>query len=68
MAEEFVLEKAFDELEDKVRALEDENITLEDSFKIYKEGMELLHKCHESIEDVEKKVLVLEKDGSTHEL
>ena len=51
----------------EVKKLEDENITLEDSFKLYQEGMDLLKKCRESIDDVEKKVLVLEERGGTHE-
>jgi len=67
MAEEFNLENALAELEVKAKALEKEDISLEDSFKIYSEGMELLKKCSESIDTVEKKVLVLEESGVTHE-
>ncbi|MCQ2498232.1 MAG: exodeoxyribonuclease VII small subunit [Lachnospiraceae bacterium] len=67
MAEEFNLEKSLEELELKARALEDENISLEDSFKLYSESMELLKKCSDSIDAVEKKVLVLEENGITHE-
>ncbi len=67
MADKFDLEKAFEDLDAKVTALEDENITLEDSFKVYQEGMELLKKCSESISDVEQKILVLEENGGTHE-
>jgi len=66
--DEFSLEKAFVELEKKVDALEDENITLETSFKLYKEGMELIEKCAKSIDSVEKKVLVLEENGELDEL
>lgn len=66
MAKEFKLEEAFGELNAKIEALEDENISLEDSFKIYKEGMDLLKKCNDSIDKVEKQVLILE--GDTDEL
>lgn len=65
--EEFNLEEAFGTLDETIKKLEDENITLEDSFKLYQEGMDLLKKCSESIDDVEKKVLVLEERGGTHE-
>lgn len=68
MAKEFKLEEAFDELNKKIEALEDENISLEDSFKIYKEGMDLLKKCNDSIDKVEKQVLILEEDGGEDEL
>lgn len=67
MSETFDLNKAFSDLESKVKALEDPSIGLEDSFKIYKEGMDLLKECSDSIDAVEKKVLVLEENGGTHE-
>ena len=44
--------------------LEDEDISLEDSFRQYQEGMELLKYCHETIESVEQKVQAIAKDGS----
>lgn len=61
------LEEAFEQLEEIVAALEQEEISLEESFRIYKEGMELLKKCNQAIDRVEKKVLVLNEDGETHE-
>lgn len=64
--EELNLEEAFDKLEETVLALEQEDISLEESFQIYKSGMELL-KCNQAIDQVEKKVLVLNEDGETHE-
>lgn len=63
----FDLDEAFNELDAKVKALEDPSIGLEDSFKIYKDGMELLKNVSEAIDDVEKKVLVLEENGGVHE-
>lgn len=68
MADEFNLESAFEKLNDMIDALEDEDISLEDSFKLYKDGMDLVKKCNDSIDKVEKMVLVMEEDGSTHEL
>ena len=43
------LEEAFVQLEETVAALEQEEISLEESFRIYKEGMELLKKCNQAI-------------------
>lgn len=65
--DEFNLEEGFNKLDEMVKALENPDINLEDSFKIYQEGMELLKKCSASIDDVEKKVLVLEENGGIHE-
>lgn len=64
---ELNLEEAFERLEETVAALEQEDISLEESFQIYKDGMELLKKCNQAIDQVEKKVLVLNEDGETHE-
>ena len=61
------LEEAFEQLEETVMALEQEDISLEESFRIYKNGMELLKKCNQAIDQVEKKVLILNEDGETHE-
>ena len=58
------VEEAFSEIEKKIQALDKEDISLEDSFKEYQEGMELLKYCHESIEKVEQKVQKIAADGN----
>lgn len=65
--QELNLEEAFGMLEETVADLEREDISLEDSFLVYQRGMELLKKCNQAIDRIEKKVLVLEEDGETHE-
>lgn len=68
MAEErMTLEEAFARLEQVTKTLEDENISLEESFAVYQKGMELLKYCNESIDKVEKKVLVLNGEGKLDE-
>ncbi|MCI9440556.1 MAG: exodeoxyribonuclease VII small subunit [Ruminococcus sp.] len=62
------LEEMFGKLEEVIGKLEGEDVNLEESFRLYKEGMTLLKKCNAAIDTVEKKVLVLDEDGSTHEL
>ncbi len=61
------VEEAFGAIEEKIKALESEDITLEDSFKEYREGMTLLKECHEAIAEVEKKVMKIAEDGSLEE-
>ena len=61
------LEELFDNLEAVVDRLENEDVSLEESFRLYNEGMILLKKCNETIDTVEKKVLVLDENGETHE-
>lgn len=65
--EKLNLEKAFSKLEEIVSALEQEDISLEQSFQTYREGMELLKKCNQAIDQVEKQVLVLNEDGEWDE-
>lgn len=64
---ELTLEEAFAVLEKTVSKLEKEDITLEDSFQTYKEGMELLKYCNDKIDTVEKKVLQINEDGELNE-
>lgn len=63
MENERSLEETFELLEEKLTCLESEDISLEDSFKIYQEGMVLLKQCHEKIDYVEKKVLEINEAG-----
>lgn len=58
------VEEAFAKIEEKIEALESEDISLEDFFKEYQEGMKLLKSCHDMIEQVEQKVQKIAEDGS----
>lgn len=64
---EQTLEEAFEELDRMAELLEQPDISLEESFKIYKKGMELLKKCNSKIDTVEKKMLQLNKSGELSE-
>lgn len=59
------LEEKFTKLEETARMLEQEDISLAESFRLYKDGMELLKQCNAEIEQVEKQVLLLNADGVT---
>ena len=61
------LEMMFRDLEEVIEKMEDSDVTLEQSFEMYDRGMKLLKKCNQTIDEVEKKVLVLDEDGETHE-
>ncbi|SFC92447.1 exodeoxyribonuclease VII small subunit [Butyrivibrio sp. YAB3001] len=62
--EKISIEEAFALIEAKIEALEDEGITLEDSFKEYQEGMKLLKYCHDEIDKVEQKVQMIAENGT----
>lgn len=61
------LEELFTELEDVIHKMEGEDVTLEDSFRLYHRGMDALKQCSERIDEVEKKMLILDEEGVTHE-
>lgn len=61
------LEEMFERMESIIEKMETEGVSLEESFRLYSEGMQLLKKCNETIDTVEKQVLVLDENGETHE-
>ena len=63
MEKELTMEENFQEIEKLLGQLESKDISLEDSFQLYKKGMEHLQKCNEQINEVEKKVQMLNADG-----
>lgn len=65
--EKLNLEEAFAKLEEIVGDLEQEDISLEQSFQTYRTGMELLKRCNQAIDQVEKQVLVLNENGEWDE-
>lgn len=66
--EQLSLEENFAKLEETITLLESEDISLEDAFKAYSEGMIVLKTCNDQIDRVEKQVLKLTQDGSLEEL
>lgn len=65
--EQFRLEEAFDRIEALLEKLQDKDVTLEESFGLYEEGMGLLKLCNENIDHVEKQMLQIDEEGQTHE-
>ncbi|MFR8172756.1 MAG: exodeoxyribonuclease VII small subunit [Marvinbryantia sp.] len=61
--QEMTLEEAFEKLDGILAALESRDITLEESFQNYQRGMELLKKCNEKIDLVEKKMQLINEEG-----
>lgn len=65
MAKKLSLEESFERLNDILQALQSGELTLEESFQKYEEGMKLIKNCSDAIDKVEKKLIVL--DGSEQE-
>ncbi len=65
--EEKTLDEAFRELDAIANRLERRETTLEESFALYKQGMELLKYCSDRLDRVEKKMLQMSEDGALRE-
>ncbi len=61
------LEENFKQLDEMIEKLEDKEIGLEESFSLYEQGMKLLKQCNDQIDQVEKKVLVMNRNGELDE-
>ena len=65
--EEESLEEVFAELDLLAEKLEDRETSLEDSFLLYRQGMELLKFCSDRLDTVEKKMLQINENGAFSE-
>ncbi|SEF39888.1 exodeoxyribonuclease VII small subunit [Lachnospira multipara] len=64
---EFSLEVSFTRLEEIIGALEEGKISLDDSFKLYKEGVGLVKDCNSKLDKVEKEIIIINEDGEIEE-
>lgn len=70
MAEEIEnqsLEERMRILQDMISRLESADLSLEESFQLYKDGMDQLQKCNSMIDRVEKQLQVIEEGGIENE-
>ena len=61
------LEEIFSDLEQTIKKMEEGEISLEESFQLYHQGMDMLKACNSTIDKVEKKMLLLDEEGEEHE-
>ncbi len=61
------LEETFQVLEEVINKMEQGDLSLEESFAAYHQGMDLLKSCNDKIDKVEKQVQELDARGETHE-
>ncbi|MBR4086021.1 MAG: exodeoxyribonuclease VII small subunit [Lachnospiraceae bacterium] len=62
------IEESFVKIEETIEKLEQDDVSLEEAFAAYSDGMKLLKECNDQIDKVEKKVLKLAADGQLTEL
>ena len=60
---ELTIEESFAEIETILNKLESNEVTLEDSFLLYKSGMKQIKHCNDLMNAVEQKVQMLNSNG-----
>lgn len=58
------LEETFEQIETIIKQMERPEVTLDDSFRLYQSGVEKLKMCNLLLDTVEKKMQVMQADGS----
>ena len=56
-------EKSFQQLEKIVQRLEGEELSLDESLKLFEEGIRLSRFCHQKLEEVEQKIELILSDA-----
>ncbi len=67
MPKELKFEQAMSRLEEIAGLLESEDITLDESVKLYEEGMKLASLCSEKIKSARQKITELSLEGETRQ-
>ena len=57
------LEETFDQIEEIIAHMETPEVTLDESFRLYQEGIEKLKNCNQILDQVEKKMQILNSNG-----
>ena len=64
---EMGLEERFAAIESILDQMEDENVTLDESFELYKKGMEQIKAANQALDQIEKAMLVMNESGELEE-
>lgn len=64
---EMGLEEQFAAIELILDQMEGENVTLDESFELYKKGMEQMKAANQALDQIEKAMLVMNESGELEE-
>ena len=64
---EMGLEERFAAIELILDQMEDDNVTLDESFELYKKGMEQMKAANQALDQIEKAMLVMNESGELEE-
>lgn len=63
MEEKMSYEQALARLEQIIRAMENDKISLEDSLKLYEEGVRIVRRLSAELDDAERKIKILQQNA-----
>ena len=63
----FSIDEGFSQLDDILKNLEQEDIKLADAVELYTKGDSTLKECKDSLDQVEKELIILEQNGENNE-
>lgn len=64
---QLTLEEQFAQIEELIEKMESPKVTLDESFAMYQQGVLQLKQCNTLLDEVEKKMLVLNVEGGLEE-
>lgn len=65
---EFSIDQGFEQLDDILKKLRSEDVKLSDAVKLYSEGVNVVKECKDSLDQVEKELIILNEDGEENEI
>ena len=65
---EMTIEKAFSDIEGIIEKMEDEDIALDESMKLYNEGVKLLKYCNDTLDKTEKELIILKNEDTEDDI
>ena len=68
MAKSATIEESLEKLDKIVTQLEDGSLSMNEAFKLYKEGVQLVNNCNNMLDKVEKQLVVLNGSEETDDV
>lgn len=65
--EDASLEDTFRQIEEIIQHMESPTVSLDESFRLYQDGMMKLKNCNQMLDEVEKKMQILNSEGELEE-
>lgn len=65
---EFSIDQGFEQLDDILKKLGSEDVKLSDAVKLYSEGVSVVKECKDSLDQVEKELIILNENGEENEV